>query len=40
MQDHDDDAPIHEYGWWPEIAGVLAVAAVVWFLFIFATGSI
>ncbi|WP_269748083.1 hypothetical protein [Enterovibrio coralii] len=32
------DPEIYEFGWWPEIAGVLMVAAVLGFLFGFSQG--
>jgi len=40
-QDGQEPAhPVYEFGWWPEIAGILAVALVIWYLITYARGSI
>ena len=38
--DEHHGPPIYESGWWPEIAGFIAVAALCWFLAFFAEGFI
>ena len=34
----DEDPPVYEFGWWPELAGAAGVAGLLWFLIAFATG--
>jgi len=26
---HDDDPPIYEFGWWPELIGAVATLAII-----------
>ncbi len=35
----DDDREVYDFGWWPEIFGAVALAALIWFLFTFARGT-
>lgn len=39
MDTNDEDREVYEFGWWPEIAGAVGVALLVWFLIAFARGS-
>ena len=34
----DDDAPVYELGWWPEILGIAGAAALLAFLIGYASG--
>ena len=37
--DHEnEETPVYEFGWWPEIAGAAGVIAVATFLIYFADG--
>ncbi|MDD9740775.1 MAG: hypothetical protein RID15_04415 [Marinovum algicola] len=36
--DDNDDLPVYDFGWWPEVAGAVGVAALITFLISFATG--
>ena len=39
QHDHErHDPPVYELGWWPEIVGAVAVAALTWFLITYSTG--
>lgn len=40
MDTNDEQHEIHEFGWWPEIVGAIGVILPIWFLIIFARGSI
>jgi hypothetical protein len=40
MDTNDEEHPVHEFGWWPEIVGAIAVIVLVWALIAFARGSI
>ena len=39
MDMNDDEIEVYEFGWWPEIAGAVGVALMIWFLITFARGS-
>ena len=34
----DEDPPVHEFGYWPELVGAIAVIGALWFLIHWATG--
>ncbi len=38
--DRENEYEVYEFGWWPEIIGVLGVFALLWYLITFARGSI
>ena len=42
MQTNDDQdrAPIYEFGWWPELAGLAMTAAIIAFLISLSTGML
>ena len=40
MDTNDEDHEVHEFGWWPEIVGAIAVGLLIWFLIAFARGSL
>lgn len=40
MDTNDEEHVVHEFGWWPEIAGAIGVVVLIWFLITFARGSI
>ncbi|WP_424988282.1 hypothetical protein [Microbulbifer sp. S227A] len=35
---NDNDPTVYDFGWWPELAGILGVAALITFLVSCATG--
>lgn len=39
MDTSREEYEVHDFGWWPEIAGSIGVALLVWFLIAFARGS-
>ncbi len=40
MDTNDDDYEVHDFGWWPEIAGAAGVGLLIWYLIAFARGSL
>ncbi len=40
MDDNQTDYEVHDFGWWPEIAGAAGVVLLIWLLMTFARGSI
>lgn len=38
MDTNNEEHEVYEFGWWPEIAGALGVAALIAFLIAFARG--
>lgn len=40
MDSNDEDYEIYEFGWWPEMFGVIGVALLIWFLIAFARGAL
>lgn len=40
MESGDERHEVYEFGWWPEIAGAIAVAVLVSCLLAFARGSL
>lgn len=40
MDTNDEDHPVHNFGWWPEIVGAICVALLIWYLIAFARGSL
>ena len=36
----DGENKVYEFGWWPELIGVIGVAGLIYYLFEFARGSI
>lgn len=31
-KEHQNDPPVYDFGWWPEIIGAIGVALLIWFL--------
>ncbi len=40
MDNRENEYPVYEFGWWPEITGALGVALLIWYLITFARGSL
>ncbi len=40
MDTNNEEHKVYDFGWWPEIAGAIGVALLIWFLIAFARGSI
>ena len=40
MEKHEHDYEVYEFGWAPEIAGVIGVILLVWYLIAFARGTV
>lgn len=40
MDTNNEKHEIHDFGWWPEIFGAIAVALLIWYLIAFARGSL
>lgn len=40
MDTGDEEHKVHDFGWWPEVVGAIAVAALVGGLIWFARGSL
>ena len=38
LESHDDNPPVYEFGWWPEITGLVGSILLAWFLITFARG--
>ena len=39
-EEYDIDYEVYEFGWKPEIAGVIGVILLIWYLISFARGSL
>ncbi len=37
--EHDSTYKVYDFGWYPEVIGVLAVGVTIWYLITFARGS-
>ena len=40
MDVHEDQHEVHEFGWWPEVLGAIAVCILIWSLVAFARGTV
>ena len=40
MDKRENDYEVYDFGWWPEIVGVIGVILLVWYLITFARGSL
>ena len=40
MDKREDEYEVYDFGWWPEIVGVIGVLLLVWYLITFARGSL
>jgi hypothetical protein len=40
VEKKDQEYEIYDFGWWPEIVGVIGVILLIWYLIAFARGSL